>query len=489
MNKFGLILFLFFCSYLNAQKHDYYWVMGSRWGEDGQIVGSDLQFRENTITSPVFTSRNYTIHSSISAISDHHGNFLFATNMCNIFDRFNNPIFEGDQLYGHELKVLLCDSSAFYGHKGTQLSFFLPHPFVSELYVLLHLSVDHDAVLREDFSTQLFTTILDARTNSIVKINQQLIEAKMTAGLLTAVRHADGKGWWILIPEHKSDTYLSLLLDETGVFHGPFKQQIGPVNHHHVWTGSAAFSPDGTRYARIDEFNNLQVMRFDRCTGRLSDYKNLFIPYYNRGSISLAFSPNGQYLYFSEPFDIFQVDLQAEGDLEDHLLHISKIDVNPDSPAFPTTFGKMQLGPDHKIYITNWSCPWIHTIHQPDSMGQACNLEQHAIKMKSPLSNSMPYMPNYRLGPTSCDDACCNEVDAGNFVVTPNPGDGIYRIKGAEAQMDRYKLFDLSGKLLLENRFLPCLQSELDISHLPSGAYLLYIYGPDTFATKKLLKM
>lgn len=474
---------------LSAQKHDYYWIMGSMWGEEGKIIGSDLQFGENSSISPVFTSRNYTIHSSIAAISDHDGNFLFATNMCNIFDQFNNPIFGGDQLYENESKVLFCDSGIFYGYKGTQMSYFLPHPNLIEQYFLLHLVGISDEDLREAFSTHLMYSIVDASTNSVIKINQLLIETKMTYGMLTAVRHADGKGWWILIPEHESDTYFSLLLDESGVFHGPFKQQIGPVNHHHVWTGSAAFSPDGTRYARIDEFNNLQVMRFDRCTGRLSDYKNLFIPYYNRGSISLAFSPNSLYLYFSEPLDIFQIDLNAEGELANNLLHISKINVNPDNPAFQTGFGKMQLGPDNKIYIANWSCPWIHTIHQPDSMGLSCDLEQHAIKMKSPLFNSMPYMPNYRLGPISCEDACCQEADADNFMVTPNPGNGLYRIQGTDATMNHYRLFDVSGKLILENRFAPCLEMELDLLHLPSSVYLLHIYGPDTFHTYRLIKI
>lgn len=64
-----------------------------------------------------------------------------------------------------------------------------------------------------------------------------------------------------------------------------------------------------------------------------------------------------------------------------------------------TSFNQPQLGPDGKIY---WSCttraPYLHVIHNPDEKGIACNVEQHAIRLKGRHRGSMPYFPNYRLG-------------------------------------------------------------------------------------------
>lgn len=491
MTKPGYILVMIsLCACLSAQKHDYYWIIGSREDmETGKPVGSDLKFNDEHSVQTIFVPRDYSVNNNVATICSADGELLFASNICNIYDKNHQPIPGGNQLFEHPIKSQFCETSVVKGYRGFQISFFLPHPAIENQYFFFHMATDTND--KEDFATHLFYSTLDANSNSLINKNQILLETKMTTGMMAAVRHADGVSWWILIPEQSSNAYFSILLDEHGLFHGPYKQTLGDINLPRVWTGSASFSPDGNWYARFDEANNLQLMRFNRCTGLFSNYTRFSVPFEGSGGASLAFSSNSQFLFCAEGFNLYQLNLTTPNISESNLNHIAHINPNPEGHISGSFFDKMQLAPDNKIYISNWASPWMHIIHDPNGAGIDCKLEQHAIKMRSYLMSTIPYMPNYRLGPVSCEQACCDTAESGAsaFVVTPSPGHGIYRIKGTDSQMDRFSLFDMSGKLLLENRFVPCFETELDITHLPPGVYLLHVYGPDTFLAHKLMKI
>lgn len=66
--------------------------------------------------------------------------------------------------------------------------------------------------------------------------------------------------------------------------------------------------------------------------------------------------------------------------------------------------------------------------------------------------------------------------------VYPNPAVNIIKIKGLEA-IQRLKIFDMNGRLVLENA-----GSEADVSNLAKGQYILNVHTPSQIVSKKLIK-
>ncbi|MBK8192317.1 MAG: hypothetical protein IPK76_03680 [Lewinellaceae bacterium] len=61
------------------------------------------------------------------------------------------------------------------------------------------------------------------------------------------------------------------------------------------------FSPDGSRLAvlrsgSISYDTYVDVLDFDRCTGLLSNYRQVVIPFISLG-VGVCFSPNNRFLY------------------------------------------------------------------------------------------------------------------------------------------------------------------------------------------------
>ena len=135
------------------------------------------------------------------------------------------------------------------------------------------------------------------------------------ASYLTAYKHANNTDWWIIQPTRDSNSYIKLLLDESGLkFHS--KQFIGENFH---WNASAAgiakFSPDGSKYAYYNPFNFLMLYDFDRQTGELSNYQQVFIDAIETFS-AIEFSASGRFLYFALSSKMYQFDLHHIGSEE-----------------------------------------------------------------------------------------------------------------------------------------------------------------------------
>lgn len=354
MRGLFLGMILFFGVNLQAQKHDYHWTLtGNRDLVTLEKSGVDLVFKDGEPAKITQKARTFNIDNFITSVSDTKGTLLFYFNQCGLYSGDDQLVEHGDAINPHPAKDIFCNSGLLQAYRGFQLAFFLPHPLNSDEYFLIHMTTD--SLGQSGKGTAVLQTLLDARKAKIIFQDKPLVEADLTFGMLTAVRHADGRSWWILIPEHNTNSYFSLLLDDNGNFQGPFRQSIGPRNLPRVWTGSATFSPDGTWYARFDESNGLQIMRFDRCKGLFYDYQRLEYNWQHSGGTGLAFSDNNYYLYCSLPYNIFQIKLQSNELSEQDIHKIADLDRHPDNPAHPTGFSKMQLGPDGKIYISNWS--------------------------------------------------------------------------------------------------------------------------------------
>ncbi len=80
----------------------------------------------------------------------------------------------------------------------------------------------------------------------------------------------------------------------------------------------------------------------------------------------------------------------------------------------PTYFGQLQNGPDGRIYCNSnfLQTRHLHVIYKPNELGDACDFRQHEIPFPS-VKKTMPYFPNYRLGPM--DDSISDTLGIDNI--------------------------------------------------------------------------
>ena len=156
-----------------------------------------------------------------------------------------------------------------------------------------------------------------------------------------------------------------------------------------------------------------------------------------------------------------------------------------------TTFNKCQLGPDCKIYIDGPDLRYYHVIHQPDLPGLACEAEQRGLVMPTPIGPSLPYFPNYRLGPPDNPGPPCTATvsvqgiagaSGAGLKVFPNPANNLvylsYELHSPEA---RFELLNSLGQVL---RSLTLTASEgavpVSLGDLPVGMYFYRLLEKDS---------
>ncbi len=236
-----------------------------------------------------------------------------------------------------------------------------------------------------------------------------MIDSFLVADGIQAIRHGNGRDWWILMHESSSNNFIKYLFSPAGIS-GPFKQAIGNAWTHQYWTAQASFSADGNWYAIVSEYNGVNLFRFNRCTGILSDYRSLNHPasdnrFYPRG---VCFSPNSKLLYISANFALYQYNLEST-DISNSYTLIDTTDHYKLPHTFFSSFYQLMLAPDQKIYgITSSETNFLHVIHNPDIPGKACNLKQHDILLPSTYFQSMPNFPHFRI--FDWDDSPCDTL-------------------------------------------------------------------------------
>ncbi|MBK9760830.1 MAG: T9SS type A sorting domain-containing protein [Flavobacteriales bacterium] len=437
--------------------------------------GVDLDFQTGSFVIST-VSRDIGFRRTSANISDANGDLLFSTNGAFVANALGDTMLNGDGLNPGAYAALYPE-----GLNIPQGTLIVPKPEAPGIYLLFHMTVDDQLELKAE---QVYmTTIdmsLDGGLGGVISKNQVILTDDLNVGRLTAVRHANGRDWWVFC--HKIDTniYYRLLVAPSGVTVDG-TQAIGAIRQADA--GQVCFTPDGNKFAYYwgEPGEDLDLFHFDRCTGLFFDPTYVPISDYD-GGIGVAFSPNSRFVYVSSIYDVYQFDTDA-ADIAASAVPIAHWDSTySPSPPFATLFDIAQLAPDGKIYIgTGNSTFRLHVIHDPDSAGLACNMEQHGIQLPVWFENSLTNHPNYHLGPidgTVCDSLGINAgiYDQGQAVVMqafPNPSSGAFTLSyPAQSAVGELEVRDVAGNLVLRE-WLPQ-WSQVHAVMLPNAEEGLY---------------
>ena len=394
------------------EKRDYVWLLGYNSNfVDTSVGGTRIDFNY----SPPLLSyefRNLDFDATNASICDPIGNLLFYTNGISIHAP---TIPQGQQIVngGGLNPDPYTQEWAGRGYNLIQGALILPVPDSLDRYYLLHgerttFPEGLNGSYRITHKLYLSKVKISENGQGVATLkNHSLISDTLDYGKITAVRHANGRDWWVLQQEFFNNRYYTLLANPQGISIENF-QTIGIARPSGL--GQAAFSPDGNKYAKLDihyigQDQYLNIFDFDRCTGTL--FNPLQIIYRDTAVAGgIAISPNSRFLYVSSFRYVYQYDLWAD-DIEASKETVAIYDGFQSPAPLATTFFLCQLAPDGKIYISaSNTVKYLHIIHNPNGQGTDCQIEQHGIELPTYNAFGIPNHPFYGLGPedgSPCD--------------------------------------------------------------------------------------
>lgn len=407
-----LLLQLLFFNLVFSQKHDFNWVLGiSPW------KGDLLSFHDYELNISL-VDKTTPFYYTIIAMSSQTGEFIFSYNGLNVQDKVLDTMQNSDGFAIGILPNLYSTTGAPF----TQGSIALPSQKDTNQFLLFYWDFDTYIYALDSSSVapfHLYMAKIDQTGNnglgSVIEKNRLLISDTLANAGIVATKHANGRDWWIVVPEIVSNRYHTLLISKDSMVQS-FSQSIGIT-----WplfldiSSQSIFLNDGSKYLRFSDEVGLQIFDFDRCSGLFSNPELINFDFDGGYFGGLSASRDCRFVYVSDRLNLYQYDLQ-NADIESTKTFIATYDgfMNPGR----CLFSNPQLAPDGKIYLNNnffqgGVCKNLHVINHPERQGHSCDFVQHGIDLNTVTLSGLPNNPNYRLGPI--DGSTCDTLGIDNI--------------------------------------------------------------------------
>ncbi|MBI1192991.1 MAG: hypothetical protein GC205_07450 [Bacteroidetes bacterium] len=464
-----------------GQGHASHWVFGN---------GFHLEFDES---GPTVLPRieNYFGLEGVASISDREGNLLYYSNVVRIWNSNFQPLFNSDTFPALDFPP---SSSKANG------SLLLPWPGDSADRYVAYLAMN-------DADDKLYISKIDRDLDSglggiVDSFRYRELWDEPIAEHLNAVRHANGRDWWIVgkrgAVSYSSEFLLALLtpqgIDTTFIRDGSYSCNF---------QGMISFSPDGDQFSLTHSNGNcgasppaIALFNFDRCEGHIEFIDTIPARSCFKSPYGVTFSDDGHRIYYSvsQPNKIYQVS-QLGDTLVDTLIFAMS-----SSASFGIAIGGIALGMDEKVYaIYALQLPdagldtitkYLSVINNPNVFGLACQADTFGVYLGDIFNNgaTLPNFPNYDLGPlvgSPCDTLSPQDttqtglyhlpLEYLSWSVYPSISAGNYTVTGGPASW--FIVHDLYGREVLRQWHEGA--TPFDLTAQPAGVYLVYLRAVD----------
>lgn len=356
MIRFSLTITLFLFSFLslNAQQEGRYWYFGQKGGlrfdSNGPVALNDGQ---------VYTDEGSAVVSSAA------GELLFYTDGISVWNHNHNLMPNGFGLLGNP--------------SSTQSGVAVPNPGNPNRYYIFTIADVNSPGTGLNYSEVDLT--LNGGLGDVIAQTKNTPLVGDCAEKLTAVRKADGSGYWVLCHAAYGTKYFCFGVSAGGVNNNPVVSSLG-FNYTDIYQsmGYLKFSPDGKRIAAAYELQNtIELLDFNSMTGVVS--QSLFLDDVNGNTYGVEFSQDNTKLYVSSldggwmGGSILQYDLSS-GNTTQILASRTSI-----GTSTMIDYSALQLGPDGKIYVALRSQNKLAVIKNPNVVGMACGFTENGITL------------------------------------------------------------------------------------------------------------
>lgn len=474
MLRFLLPLFLLPTALLAQVLPDQIWVHGINDFPGQPGYGNSFLKFENGFLYINQTDLRMNFESTMAVMPDTQGNILFYTNGCHIANALGDTMPNSAGINPGEMNDWTCPTSGYASPLGAMV---LAMPGSTSQYYLFHMGVRYGPERTLKYGPFYYSVIdmnLDGGKGAVISKNNIVADGDFEP--FVALRHGNGRDWWLIFPEYGTNKYHKFLFSASGLQEEPVQFLGQPLSCRYI--GSSAFSPNGIRYAR-QQHCGVVAMDFDRCAGQFSNDRFMPLPPNAFGGGGVAFSKDGNRLFVSTQLSIQAADLTLSNPQLDTI--VNWLDI------VGSSLHLMQYGPEDKIYLSNLGRgKFYHVINKPNE--QNIGFQQRGYDLANFSVRTLPNYPNYRLYdvPGSvCDTLGINapmvsstELELSNeknIQIFPNPTTGIMQWSGlANTESLTLRVQDALGRICFEQDEVG---ASVDLSRLPNGVYFLTLLG------------
>jgi len=385
-----------------------------------------------------------------SAFSDESGQLLFYTDGVSVWDRNHNRMPNGSGMKGHP--------------SSTMSALIVPQPGNDHRFYVFTTA----ATESPDQGIQY--AVVDMRENNgMGDVVQESVKiANRGSEKLAAIPNLSGDTYWII--GHRasinkfSDSFMVWTLRDTGLHPEPRFIKAGVMhNNNMAQIGYLVPSPDGRLLAEAMD-NKLQVFSFDRVSGTM---KLKCILAEGKARIyGVAFSPDGRYLYtgsYAGNGGVWQYDLTGAND---SLIRASETRVSP----LGLNIYAMLLGPDGKLYFSEYGKTALHVLAQPNLPGLQSGFKVNAFDLNG--KTTLVGLPAFPVKLPTFTHRICPD------------GTTQFKTNNIAADSVKWEITDSANAALVLHRFTG---KSFEYRFKPSGTYriraVFYGYlGKDTVA-------
>lgn len=421
MKKHFVIFLVIFAQFSFAQRESNIWHFGA---------GAGLDFNS---CEPVSIFSEIVSTEGCTSISNDLGELQFYTEGTKVWNRNHEIMANGTSLLGHR--------------SATQAAMIIKRPgSLTEYYIF---TVDEIGKA----NGLMYSTIDmngDGGLGEVTSKNTALIAPIVEK--IHAVRHTNGEDVWVSVHGSENSNFYSFLVTAAGVESVPVTSTVGQVitGTELATIGGMKFSHDGKKLAIANYEHGVSLFDFDASNGLFSNPIEVTS---RKHSYGVEFSKSNNLLYVSTAFldednRLIQYNLQAPSIPASETVLLDLL--------FRGRFGSLQMGPDHKIYVSIAERDYLSVIERPDRRGIACNLVENAFELSSGTAKGgLPLL----LSPIFHDEMIVEETclgDLTNFRLSKNVdaitwdfGDPDSGVNNTSTEIEPLHVFSAPGTYMI----------------------------------------